>query len=546
MADQQQRPNDPGETERLRELLFGEERALLRALEAQTQALEERVGDDEALAESVRRVIVDVLQESGIKDHERVAEALAPLVMHTVAKEVPRHSQNIAQGLRPHARNLLRIGIKGTVTQAASGVESVASPFLWSRRAVALVQGRSLSSARLGSRLWLEGSILVDRNEAEVLFSDFPGRRAEQIVQQALPLVAEAMLQDGFLEPVEGKAGRERFWITGDAQFAWIVIAQGRPPLQFKARLATVFERFARQWRDALVAADHPLGPSLRANIKGALEDGCLEHLGTAPGHPPPSPRPWFGYLVLAACMVVLVGFGGFKTWQALENREVLARADTALALEAQLADLPLSLEYDPDRERLTVRGVAGQQGLQEQVSAALTKALPDLAVDVILIEPPPAITPIEAPKSGTLDEDQIKALFARLNALQSELVKTSIPVWFERQSILFTGGTRYADEPLVREQLKGMAQVFQDWPTAVYLRVVGYSDNTGTEFGQDGISLARAARVVEDLVAAGAPSGQLSAIGRGSSRRVSIVHGEGSLNRRVEFEVYTPAPSAE
>ena len=64
MADQQQRPNDPGETERLRELLFGEERALLRALEAQTQALEERVGDDEALAESVRRVIVDVLQES--------------------------------------------------------------------------------------------------------------------------------------------------------------------------------------------------------------------------------------------------------------------------------------------------------------------------------------------------------------------------------------------------------------------------------------------------------------------------------------------------
>ncbi len=546
MADQQQRPNDPGETERLRELLFGEERALLRALEARTQALQERVGDDQALAESVRRVIVDVLRESGIKDHERVAEALAPLVVHTVAKEVPRHSYRIAQGLRPHAQKLLRAGVGGTVNQVARGIDGIVSPVVWGRRAAALVQGRSLGSARVGANLWLEGSILIDRTSGEAIFTDIPKYRAKRISCSAVPLLEEMALVDGFIAPRAGQSGKERFWIAGDAAFAWVAVVQGKQPSQIKAQLSAVYEQFSVQWRETLSTAEQPLGPSLRANIKAALDDGCQVHLASAPGGLPPRPRPWFGYMVLTGCLAALIGLAGYLGWQEWQNREVIAQADAALAADTRLADLPLAMEYDPERERLTVRGVAGNRGLQKEVVAALTAALPELAIDVLLIEPPPALKPLEPPKTNSLSEDQIKALFARLNALQGELLKASIPTWFTQQSIRFRTGTTYADPVLTQERIKAMAQVFRDWPAAVYLRVVGYSDDTGSASGQVSVSLARAARVVEDLAAAGAPSDQLSAIGRGISRPISIVHGENSLNRRVEFEVYTPAPSGE
>jgi hypothetical protein len=74
--------------EELKELLLGSELDLLASLEERCGALEDRVGDDPALRESVRSVIVDVLRDAGVRDHERLATVIAPAVVASIRTEI--------------------------------------------------------------------------------------------------------------------------------------------------------------------------------------------------------------------------------------------------------------------------------------------------------------------------------------------------------------------------------------------------------------------------------------------------------------------------
>jgi outer membrane protein OmpA-like peptidoglycan-associated protein len=541
--------NDPGETERLKELLLGDERTLLRTLEQRIEELFERVGDDAVMAESVRRVIVDVLRESGIKDHDKVAAALAPLVVHTVAQEVPRHSRSMAQSLRPHAKRLVTAGVAGLVRRTAVSVEGLVSPVVWARRVGALAGGRSLISARLGGRTWLEGAVLYDRESNSVIASDFNTYRTNRIVQRGQSLLADPVPADNAKPAAQaafGRAGRDRFWACGNGHLGWFVVAHSSRPQFVGARLHQVFGKLWERWGETVLEGPRPLGPSITANLVGFLEQQSRTSLGASPGAAPPWPRPLFGYIVMTAALLAGMAFGGYTLWLNWQDDQVLAQAKAALATKPGLGDLPLALQYDRDKQRLSVRGVVGERGVQAQIADLLADALPSVAVDVLLIAPPPAPAAVIAPAPDSTSEDQIKALFARLNLMQSEMTKTGIPIWFSQQVIRFGRGPIYHDPALAEQQIKGIAQVLRDWPDFYHLRVIGYADATGSTASQDQAALRRGLKVVDDLIRAGVPSEQLSAIGRGATQPVSFVHGAGSINRRVEFQAYTPPPSAE
>ena len=187
------------------------------------------------------------------------------------------------------------------------------------------------------------------------------------------------------------------------------------------------------------------------------------------------------------------------------------------------------------------MRGVVADRGLETSVERRLAAVLPDKAIDVLLIAPPPAPPPPLAPEPDTAMEDQVKALFARLNVMQEQITKNSVQSWFELQTIRFSRGTDFVDPPQADQRVKSIARVFADWPDTFDLRVIGYSDATGSADVRERVALERASTVVQALVAAGVRQERLTAVGRSATKPVSIVHGEDSPNRRVEFEVYTP-----
>ncbi|MGZ0187791.1 MAG: hypothetical protein ACKVH0_07275, partial [Alphaproteobacteria bacterium] len=138
--------NEPDETAELKRLLFAPELELLDRVRDRAAALHHRVGDDPALTVSVQRVLVDVLRQSGVQDHDSVAAALAPLIMDTVQREIRSSRTVMVDAVRPDAGRLLRTGIaqsaRGATDAVARPFDSILSPSLWSARFAAWNSGQ--------------------------------------------------------------------------------------------------------------------------------------------------------------------------------------------------------------------------------------------------------------------------------------------------------------------------------------------------------------------------------------------------------------------
>lgn len=525
------RRNDPGEAERLKKALLGPELDQLRNLV-------QRYGDDAALAESVHRVIVDVLRKAGIHDHDRVAEALAPMVVQTVAQEIPRQHGRIAGAVMPHAHRLLAQGARGSVTAVARAIDTAASPLVWAQRIQAYRRQQPLAAVQAGKGLWLEGMALLQGPTGNDVFNDFDDSHTIDLLTAA----AAQSVADGTAVLLPGIDNYH--WLARRDGLVWLVAARGAEGQAIGSRLARIFDEFCSHWRETFEAlGGQTPDPFLTANMARDLDIRCRNAFGTAPGDPPPRRRPWFGYGVLAAAVLALAAWGGLSAWQAYQEREVVAEAESALQADPVLADLPLTMHYDADSNRIIVRGVVGTRGLSGRVEETLKSAMQGKQVDVLLIAPPLAPAPgrqIMQPTGGL--ENQVQDLYARLNGLQSQLAQASMQSWFAQQVIRFNSGTDYFDPTVVQQQIQAIAQLFRDWPPEFNLRIVGYSDDTGSETIQDKIALDRALTVMEALTSAGVPGNRLMAVGRGAAKPLSFIQGDESINRRVEFEVYSPA----
>ena len=527
------RRNDPGETERLKEALFGPELAQLRTLM-------QRYGDDAALAESVHRVIVDVLRKAGIEDHERVAEALAPAVMDTMEQEIPRQHNRIANALLPHAGRLLVSGAGGAVTGLARGIDTVASPVVWKQRVQARIRGERLDLLRLRPELWLERMALLHDSSTTPVFSQFDWATTQHLYDEA----TEHPMTAG--EPLLLRGGDTHYWLVRLHGLILVVAAHGDQSTTVGDGVAQAFGEFCDYWRESIeTLGGDEASPILAAAMARDLEIRCRKALGTAPGDPPPRRRPWFGYGVLALVLAALIGWGAWSAWHVYERQRVVAEAEAALQADASLADLPLTIRYDEERNRLTVRGVASSRDLPERVEQTLQAAMTGKQVDVLLITPPPAPAPPQGtamePLSGDLAE-QVQQLAGRLSAMRDQLARVSLQSWFSQQIVRFESGTDYFDPGLVEQQVNSIAELFRDWPPDYNLRVVGYSDTTGSVEVQQRVALERALAVMQALIDAGVPRERLMAVGRGAAKPLSLVQGDDSINRRVEFEVYNPA----
>ena len=69
-------------------------------------------------------------------------------------------------------------------------------------------------------------------------------------------------------------------------------------------------------------------------------------------------------------------------------------------------------------------------------------------------------------------------------------------------------------------------------------VRIVGYTDDVGTNQRNSGISLDRAVKVRQELLDRGIAAQRLSVVGRPNGPSLSQATGLNSPNRRVEFEL--------
>lgn len=148
---------------------------------------------------------------------------------------------------------------------------------------------------------------------------------------------------------------------------------------------------------------------------------------------------------------------------------------------------------------------------------AAVTVALVQAHAALKRVPPPPAAQPAVVLRDESTPRAKLEA-FARAHA------------------VFFSDDIFYRDETAARSTLDELARLMS--ATSDVVRLVGYTDDRGAQTRNNSLSLSRAEKVRDELVARGIPAGRLVAIGRPGMLGISPEIGTASPNRRVEFEV--------
>lgn len=137
-----------------------------------------------------------------------------------------------------------------------------------------------------------------------------------------------------------------------------------------------------------------------------------------------------------------------------------------------------------------------------------------------------------------SLLSERLQALNNQINTPNAQLMS-----WIQSNAIFFSLNTDFRDPDAAEKQLSELAGLIKK--TDRRLRIVGFTDPSGSDEGNKLISAARAIKVEDALIARGVPEDRLKAIGRSDANLLSVDVGRTSSNRRVEFEMlYTGEPA--
>jgi outer membrane protein OmpA-like peptidoglycan-associated protein len=237
--------------------------------------------------------------------------------------------------------------------------------------------------------------------------------------------------------------------------------------------------------------------------IKAVLPDVLVQDQLTALPLPPPAPPP--------------VELPRAKQPSERETA-TLAAATQIVQANSELRGYPIDLRVGDLGASLAVVGLVPNQTLKTGLIDQIKAALPDVAIQDHLsaIPVPP---PVEFPRVRQLSDREQLILAARGHA------------------IFFGDGTQFRDPVQSSRTLDELAALMARDTSLV--RVVGYTDGTGTPAANAALAQARAESVIAGLVQRGVARTRLVALARTTPEyNIASGAGSGSANRRVEFEI--------
>jgi outer membrane protein OmpA-like peptidoglycan-associated protein len=205
------------------------------------------------------------------------------------------------------------------------------------------------------------------------------------------------------------------------------------------------------------------------------------------------------------------------------EQLETLSRrlAGSSVEIAGVIAGAGKMAEPAPLVPKGTVADAAEELAAQAERLAAVAIAV--YQADILNRRPPP--TPVVVAPSPPTPRERVDA-------------------WARANAVFFANGADYRNQQRSAATLDDLAQLLKE--TRLVVHVVGFTDDQGSAALNAPIALARAEKVVADLVARGVAANKLVAVGRGQGYDVSPVKGPQSPNRRVEIHAAFEGEGAE
>jgi outer membrane protein OmpA-like peptidoglycan-associated protein len=281
----------------------------------------------------------------------------------------------------------------------------------------------------------------------------------------------------------------------------------------------------------------------------------------------------------------VFLGFfllGGLILFQHFRERAVVDRlyshVGDVISGHETLQAFPLKIEVMRHRNAVSVAGLvpsaADRDLLIREASARLHPVR--LESKLVIVPPEPELRKVSASVSelnsqiGQMEAEATRknaaeraVLQERIAGLQQELDRKSMELqaglaelhritqdpflklsqWVSMHAVFFAEETAYRDRDLAISTLTQLRDLLELSDSRV--RVIGYTDPTGTADGNGALATMRAEKVASELEALGVSKDRLKVLGRPRGTLLSYDKGPVSSNRRVEFEIsYIGEPS--
>jgi len=579
--------------EELKHLLLAPELALLKRIQRRCDALQLRVGDDPSLKESVRGVIVEVLRESGLQEHDRLAAALAPLIVSSMRQEIRNSRDMMVDALYPITGQLVKAAVRNAFNELLETINTKLdegfSADRWRAKIQSKITGTSEAEILLRRNppfdieaiyvIHRPTGLLIERVGAAGESGDDEGGVDSELVSGLLTAIMD-FTRDAFSD---GKGGELRTLTFGESQLflrtsANTILAAkttGTPPPRFEAALQRSFLSILERWNDFLASFDDDANDDQKASFDDDLDERFRDLLRAR--------RKNFRGGAFRAYAVIAIVFLLIAAWPAWATYQYYR----AQAIESQtaLSGYPIDIHYDGDTEALVVSGLLPSTAARDRLISGLADRLPGVKNDLRLATLNPvreeditdslgAILNTELTKLKTslrqamTDlETQTKAsdaalaeqisksaagLDAKFNSFEKSVSQrienriatamvpsptTVLTEWVQTNTLFMRDETQFRNPKWAKALLRELAALIDSTPDDLRIRVVGYTDNTGSNSLNARLSMARAQTVTGMLTELGVPEDRLIAVGRSSEK--SIGSGENAAyNRRVEFEI--------
>lgn len=567
--------HNAGDFTRLKRILLGDEQRVLSDIEELVRDHDLRVGSDEALQHSVANIIANSLREADVKNHRELASAIAPVIVAAIRREIRNASDEVVDAMYPIMGRLIRAyvasAIRDFVEQTNRTIESGLSARFIRLRIKSLVTRTPYRTLliREGQQLRVASIYLIERSSGTLLdvwnadTAAPPPHADEHLVGGLLTAItnfASEALSENESELQALDLGEARVFIRASAGYLIAIKSVGKGTRKIRRFIDTALY----EAMESLTVSGKDAGQRHR-EILADLADRMTAFLSRQKQPPILALSVFLGFFLL----------GGLILYQQFRERAIVDRLHSqvgdVIASHPALQAFPLKIDVMRHRNAVSVAGLvpsaADRDLLIREASARLHPVNLEPRLEIVppekeLQKVSASVTELNA-EIGQMEAEAARknaaeraALQERLARLQLELNRKSAELraglaelhritqnpllklsqWVAMHAVFFADETDFRDTDLAIRTLTDLRDLLALSDARV--RVIGYTDPTGTAEGNDALATMRAEKVAAELEKLGVSKDRLKVLGRPRGTLLSYDKGPFSSNRRVEFEI--------
>jgi outer membrane protein OmpA-like peptidoglycan-associated protein len=525
--------------EQLKSLLVGDATRRLDDVAERVEKIDAYVGDGKRLEAATADILVEAFRTAEVKRHRELATAVAPLVVAAIRSEIKNSKEMMVEALYPITGRLVTAAVAGAFRDLVENlnrrIDALVSADIWRLRLRALMTGRSMAEIALAEADAgrLKRALLLERGGGRVL-AVWPPARAEDHADLTSGLIA-AITE--FATTVYADSGGELRMLDLGATHVFLrASARVIVAAEFSGELSGSRERRLDEAFLSIVEGHEQDEESFSAQAMGDRLDEALQDEPAKPA----SKTPIILVALLASGLAIWLSIDPLT--RAVRERRIRDAFDDAMGKRVALADFPMRLDIDHAGGRVILRGLTADE---EEPRAIVDDIAPwarpyraELDVKVVVLAPRAADLQTNGERAGarigSLDEQ------ARETRAALELLRDAPAVKLRRLvdsfAIFFTEQDNVVDPAAVLSGIDDLAALLK--ATGTNLRVVGYSDETGSSSSNRSISRKRADKIVSMLTERGVARDKLAIVPRAALYPIADTGLEAARSRRVAFEI--------